>query len=201
MSTTTRRERRTEIIDAAVRLAIREGLSQCSVRSLADEANVSLGVVHYHFASKVALLREMADELVHRHLGTMRACPRETRQAMDELARVLAVARAANPNELLLMSELVDWSWRGDGELARRYNQARLDILEDILGHCYDLKPAEGECLRTLASRLVYLVEGFIRDRTSADEEWVDALTRALMAALGQPGDGGDSAYPTLLRA
>ncbi|WP_100423220.1 TetR/AcrR family transcriptional regulator [Sediminihabitans luteus] len=52
-------ERRTQLIDAALRLAARDGVEAVTVRGVAQEAGVSLGVVHYCFADKDALLQAM----------------------------------------------------------------------------------------------------------------------------------------------
>ena len=52
--------RKRQLIEATIDLAIREGLAAASVRRIADEANVSLGVVHYCFSSKEALLNAVA---------------------------------------------------------------------------------------------------------------------------------------------
>ena len=55
--------RRTQLIDAAIRIALRDGLDNTTVRRIATEAGVSLGTVHYCFDNKRALL-EAVYELV-----------------------------------------------------------------------------------------------------------------------------------------
>ena len=47
--------RRTQLIDAAIRIALRDGLDNTTVRRIATEAGVSLGTVHYCFDNKRAL--------------------------------------------------------------------------------------------------------------------------------------------------
>lgn len=49
--------RRAQLIDAAVAVAIRDGIEHTTIRAVAAEAGVSLGVVHYCFADKAELLR------------------------------------------------------------------------------------------------------------------------------------------------
>ncbi|WP_417313864.1 TetR family transcriptional regulator [Enterobacter sp.] len=44
-------ERREEILQAAMRVALSEGLAAMTVRSIATEAGVATGQVHHHFAS------------------------------------------------------------------------------------------------------------------------------------------------------
>lgn len=53
-------ERREQLIDAALTVASRDGIDAATVRAVAAEAGVSLGVVHYCFQDKAELMRAMA---------------------------------------------------------------------------------------------------------------------------------------------
>ncbi|WP_460468782.1 TetR/AcrR family transcriptional regulator [Calidifontibacter terrae] len=55
--------RRTELVDAAIRVALTEGLEAATVRRIAKEAGVSLGTVHYCFGSKRALLEAVVESV------------------------------------------------------------------------------------------------------------------------------------------
>ena len=71
-------ERREQLIEAAITVASRDGIEAATVRAVAAEAGVSLGVVHYCFQDKSELMRAMA------HAITMQQCyasPRRTRRA------------------------------------------------------------------------------------------------------------------------
>ncbi|GAA1859740.1 TetR/AcrR family transcriptional regulator [Myceligenerans crystallogenes] len=52
-------ERRQEIVEAGLRVALREGVESVSVRAVAQEAEISLGTVHYCFEDKAEMLRAM----------------------------------------------------------------------------------------------------------------------------------------------
>ncbi|ROS78794.1 TetR/AcrR family transcriptional regulator [Cellulomonas sp. PhB143] len=52
-------ERRAQLLDAALSLAAREGVEAVTIRGVAHEAQVSLGVVHYCFDGKDDLLQAM----------------------------------------------------------------------------------------------------------------------------------------------
>jgi AcrR family transcriptional regulator len=52
-------ERRQEIVEAGLRVALREGVEAVSVRAVAQEAEISLGTVHYCFEDKAEMLRAM----------------------------------------------------------------------------------------------------------------------------------------------
>ncbi|WP_265522515.1 TetR/AcrR family transcriptional regulator [Oerskovia flava] len=56
-------ERRVQLIDAAMTIAVREGVEGITIRGVAAEAGVSLGVVHYCFEDKDDLLRAMGNSL------------------------------------------------------------------------------------------------------------------------------------------
>lgn len=64
-----REDRRAHLIKAAMVVARREGFAQVTTRAVAQEADISLGVVHYCFNDKEELLYEMAahtvDEVIH----------------------------------------------------------------------------------------------------------------------------------------
>ena len=56
--------RREQIVQAAFRVAAREGLEQLTIRLVATEAELSTGLVFFHFKSKEALLLALLDELL-----------------------------------------------------------------------------------------------------------------------------------------
>jgi AcrR family transcriptional regulator len=61
-------ERREQLIEAALAVASREGIDAATVRAVAAEAGVSLGVVHYCFQDKDELLRAMAHAITAQNL-------------------------------------------------------------------------------------------------------------------------------------
>ena len=54
-------ERRAQLVRAALTVASRDGIEAATVRAIAAEAGVSLGVVHYCFEDKNELLREVGE--------------------------------------------------------------------------------------------------------------------------------------------
>ena len=57
---------RERLLDAAVRLIAREGIDNVRIARIATEAGVSAGLVHYHFASRDALLEEALEHSYER---------------------------------------------------------------------------------------------------------------------------------------
>ncbi|WP_305094439.1 TetR/AcrR family transcriptional regulator [Prescottella sp. R16] len=65
-------ERRAQLVEAALSIAERGGIASVTIRAVAEEAGVSLGVVHYCFESKEALVAAMAESLVLQLSGGVR---------------------------------------------------------------------------------------------------------------------------------
>ncbi|WP_233608615.1 TetR/AcrR family transcriptional regulator [Nocardia stercoris] len=91
-------ERRAHLIDAAIRLAEKKGVAGVTTRDVAQAAGVSLGVVHYCFENKDALMTELvkalsmelrnsveADESVWRSFGSGKDSFRNLVRAAVEL--------------------------------------------------------------------------------------------------------------------
>ena len=62
-------ERREQLIEAAITVASRDGIDAATVRAVAAEAGVSLGVVHYCFQDKDELLDAMAHQITRQNLS------------------------------------------------------------------------------------------------------------------------------------
>ncbi|MFD1811621.1 TetR/AcrR family transcriptional regulator [Rhodococcus gannanensis] len=57
-------ERRAQLVESAMGIAERGGVGSVTIRAVAEDAGVSLGVVHYCFESKEALVAAMGEALV-----------------------------------------------------------------------------------------------------------------------------------------
>jgi AcrR family transcriptional regulator len=57
-------DRRIQLVDAALAVAVADGISATSVRRVAEQAGVALGVVHYAFADKDELIAALAERIV-----------------------------------------------------------------------------------------------------------------------------------------
>ena len=90
----TRDERREEILQAAMRVALAEGFSAMTVRRIASEAGVATGQVHHHFTSggelkSLAFIR-LIRELVAAQHPCLSVCDQwvEDAVAAEELAGI-----------------------------------------------------------------------------------------------------------------
>lgn len=108
-------ERREQLIEAALTVASREGIDGATVRAVAAEAGVSLGVVHYCFRDKDELLRAMAHTIAERNLGRGLVEMPQSAPAADLILGVLNELWKnilATPGPQLLTYELTTTSLR-----------------------------------------------------------------------------------------
>jgi AcrR family transcriptional regulator len=120
-------EGRERLLDAAVRLIAREGIDNVRIARIAAEAGVSAGLVHYHFASRDALLEE-AIEHSYERAGDMRLAALGEGRA-DAVQRLRAMIDQCLPSTPALREDWVLWVelWlRGARDPALRPVAARL---------------------------------------------------------------------------
>jgi AcrR family transcriptional regulator len=120
-------EGRERLLDAAVRLIAREGIDNVRIARIAAEAGVSAGLVHYHFASRDALLEE-AIEHSYERAGDLRLAALGEGRA-DAAKRLEAMIDQCLPSSPPLREDWVLWVelWlRGARDPALRPVAARL---------------------------------------------------------------------------
>jgi AcrR family transcriptional regulator len=83
-------ERRAQLVDAALTVAAEEGIAATTVRRVAEQAGVALGVVHYCFADKDELFDALAARIVDDLTGAGAAALAV--DAAPDLAAALATA-------------------------------------------------------------------------------------------------------------
>ncbi|WP_212819257.1 TetR/AcrR family transcriptional regulator [Polymorphospora rubra] len=85
--TVTSAARRQQIVDAAVTVLARDGLSQTSLGRIATEAGLSsTGLITYHFADKDEVLITVVDHLISRCTGALRTAVDSAAGPADALA-------------------------------------------------------------------------------------------------------------------
>jgi AcrR family transcriptional regulator len=95
-------ERRQQILEATHRVTLERGLHDVRIVDVANELNVSTGLIHYHFDTRDELLEAMLRETAAAEVAALR-------KAMDELST--PEARLARLIEEYLPSLRRDQSW------------------------------------------------------------------------------------------
>ena len=158
---------RERLLDAAVRLIAREGIDNVRIARIATEAGVSAGLVHYHFASRDALLEE-AIEHSYERAGDMRLAALGEGRA-DSAQRLQAMIDQCLPSDPGLRQDWVLWVelWlRGARDPALRPVAARLYArLHEWFAEAIADGIATGqlrECdVDRMADRLLALLDGY----------------------------------------
>jgi AcrR family transcriptional regulator len=131
--------RRGELVQAAIRVATREGLAATTTRRIAQELGISVGIVHYCFRSKEELLHEVIRVISEAQVVA-------AREAIVPGADVASSVRnaflgfwqlvEATPDAQLLTYELTSWALRNaeTEPLAREQRESQLAGIEEILG-------------------------------------------------------------------
>lgn len=166
------------------------------MRRIAERANVSLGVVHYCFSSKEALINAVAESFLNPILGPVA-------EALEEVAdEPLPVkARAAiqtfwnttisDPGRQLLSYELASWSIRGDGEAARLLYKTYLDVIEAFIVDGLGIQGTDEVSTRTMARMVLTLTDGAMlawlvdRDDEATNDVMESYLSMLLMYIEG----------------
>ena len=89
-------DKKARILDAALALLSRQGISGVSMRAVAREAGVALGLVHYYFDDKVSLVRAALHRIEELDVALVEADPSAP---PDEQLRI-ALRRIADPEFL-----------------------------------------------------------------------------------------------------
>ncbi len=141
-------ERRAQLVDSAIAVAERSGIGSVTVRAVAVEAKVSLGVVHYCFENKDALLAAMAEVLIEQLVFGMRLAFGEAAKTahphgVEGLRMLLAsglsgvweVVRVTRPRQLLTY-ELPSYSLRESAAVAAAQYHAMDEAAISFLSDC-----------------------------------------------------------------
>lgn len=199
------RERKIEILDAALRIVGRDGLAALSMRSLALEADMPLGATTYYFNSKTALIAEAfrlhasrETERVLHAVGQLPAQP-SARQVSDQLTSFLLGGLTEYRRQLISEYELLVGATREPelASLSRSWQEPMRRELRSVAKKLGSAKPAVD------AQLLLGLLAGLEVDHLSAEPDAseqaeIRAVVRRAVGALfprrtGRPDSTADN--------
>ena len=113
-------ERRTALVDAAIRVMTRDGVARATTRAIAGEAEMPLGIFHYAFRSKHELLVRVIQEIAKQSKGDIDAAVLDKPDLqLEDVATAGLMAYfdhvVAHPKEHLLTYELTQFALREEG--------------------------------------------------------------------------------------
>ena len=192
-------ERRTEIIEAAIRVLSREGITETTTRKIAAEANVNQATLRYYFGSKDDLLFAVLQEMMRRtreivHAGT--PIGGGLHEAISESLKAYWAYVEAFPELEVMQYELTLYALRHSNSawLAQQQYDGYATVVTTMLQHGFE---AAGKvCAVPLAELARFIIGGldglllqFISDRdTNRARRHLDHLIKAVIILA----DGAD---------
>jgi len=176
---------RERLLDAAVALIARDGVDNLRIARIATEAGVSPGLVHYHFASRDALLEE-AIEHSYERAGNQRLGA-TTGEGRSVAARLGAMIDQCLPGDRELRDDWVLWVelWLRSARhpalrptAARLYSRLHAWFAEAIAEGVSSGEIAECDVHR-VTDRLLALIDGYGIRVLAGDPEMDLARARA----------------------
>ncbi len=177
------RQRREQLAQALWRIAERDGMAAATVRRVADEAGVSVGMVQHYFSTKDEMLlfalQWVGEDLTARVTSKIRALP-EPRDPYEVVRIVLSERLPLLPRSRIYVEALAAWLSRAgaNAELAQ-YMRDGTRMLRDYLAEQLRLAQEAGhvddDVDRTLAAdALLALTDGLsshiLQNLHTADE-------------------------------
>ncbi|TXS49819.1 TetR family transcriptional regulator [Streptomyces sp. uw30] len=132
------KDRREELIAAALRVMVRDGVAKATTRAIVGEADMPLGVFHYCFDSREQLLQEVITRFTDSSVTAARKAFEGNGDLASRITKSLSAFWAGvelNPGEHQVSYELTHYALRQAGfeELARRQYQHYLEVHEELL--------------------------------------------------------------------
>ncbi|MGW6395716.1 TetR/AcrR family transcriptional regulator [Streptomyces sp. NPDC055103] len=188
-------ERRTQLVEAAIRAMTKDGVARTTTRSICAEAGVSLSVFHYCFDSKQALLEAAIETITGNYVARVKSAvePRATlRETVRAGLRTYWDHVTAHPGEHMLTYDLTQYALREPGfeHLARaQYEQyvASAAVLLDQVGVVRGAEPRVP--VEVLARYLAAAIDGLtlqflvLGDHQVAEEQ-LDMTADQLVALI-----------------
>lgn len=185
---------RQQVLDAAIAVLAKKGITGTSVQDIADGAGLSKGAVHYHFESKDDLLVRVLErccEVIEERVRAVFAEPGSPLERMQRALREMWKIRREGVRELRVLSELFLVARqnreirRACGEALQRGRRQIVDIgLKELIA--MGLKPKVS--IEVIPRLLLATLDGLLLhqevDPVSSDEEAqvLEAIEASAMA-------------------
>jgi AcrR family transcriptional regulator len=130
-------ERRAKLVDAAIEVMTREGVSHATTRAIVSEAGMTTGAFHYSFFSKEELVLEVMRSLHARAFEIVSSELDDVARGPGVIERVVGayVAHVSDASRRQLVFELNLHALREPGlrSAAVKHHRAKTDSAEDLL--------------------------------------------------------------------
>jgi AcrR family transcriptional regulator len=198
-------ERREQIVAAALRALVRDGVDRTTMRTVAAEAKVSLSTLHYVFQSKEGLFRAVLEEIIQeisQDLEFLRSPGLSMSETLEKAIRHSWARMAAKgPGLQILQYELLSYALRTPNlaDMARwQYDEYSRVVATWCRAAAEDAGETCAVGFDALARAIVALMDGLVLQRlatqpdtarTAQDVEHAVAMITAFAAPSGPQAD------------
>ncbi|GAA3889373.1 TetR family transcriptional regulator [Leifsonia kafniensis] len=166
---------RQALVEAAVRLVARDGLTKLTYRSVTAEAGVSQGSLRHHFPNLLALLEAALEWCVELSQSYMSDLPR-VEELLDHFTKMMD----DNPDMPVFLTEVFVASRNSPelGAVVRRNQDVYRARVRTVLG-----KAGVADDVDELVDALVALGDGMVYQRVVFGQEWSAVTDRQVAGA------------------
>lgn len=149
--------RREQIVDAALKVMIAEGVYHATTRKIAEAAGVNVATLHYHFHDKEEILFKVMEVLVANYRATLArqfAAPQNLHDRIADLLRFIWSEIEKAPGEQLALQEMTLYVLRHPHaeHMAREKDHEFLLLYADSLRAATDVRAQDEPRIMELAN-------------------------------------------------
>lgn len=156
-------ERRAAIVDATLRVMVRQGIAGTTVRDVAAEMGTSSGLIHHYFASMDELLAEAFDRVASDDLARTAAAVASVHDPVDRLSVFFDVYNRAG-DDWGMQLWLDAWSEASRRpalqQTSKRLNEAWQSLVMSLIGDGMDAGVMTCDDPDAAAWRIISLLDG-----------------------------------------
>ncbi len=156
-------EKRQQIIDAAARLMVRQGIEKTSLSDIAKEAGISKGSLYYYYASKNDLIFDITEFHINQISANLFSIIEESKgnASWEDLLKILFDRILAADTRGRLHLYLIQQTLSGNGELAGRFKKKYEEWNQTIREGFAKIEP-ENKTQSVLSSLIIATLDGFL---------------------------------------
>jgi len=189
------------VLDSAEKVLLRHGYAGFSTRRVAQEAEIALGNLTYHFPTKAELVRALIDRLMTKYLEYFEDVLRTPGQGLEALVRWL-LEEAPDEESMRLFREI--WAMALHDDIVR---QSIDDFYDRLMGRVTDTliathPAADPRDISDLVHVIAAVSEGSTviygtrRERVTPHRRMVDLAMRMLATIAPELGPDGEEVLP-----
>lgn len=182
--------RREQIIDAALKVMIAEGVYHATTRKIAEAARVNVATLHYHFHDKEEILFKVMEVLVANYRATLAkkfAVSQKLHDHIADLLRFIWSEIEAAPGEQLVLQEMTLYVLRHPHakHMAREKDREFLSLYADSLRAATDVCPEDEPHIMELANFIYTSFVGMLNQWLAVRDAglFVQAMENLIRAA------------------